>query len=283
VARAGRFDEAKQLVASAGDSVASLDLLARVEAQQGHADAARSHWRRVSELDAGHAGAIAGLAWLDEGGQPTAYRLVTMVVLLAGLAVGVGLTLAAVRFQARNVREQVREEEKLFESRLEQRLAALAVVRETVSRERPQPATLSLPEDLRRALHDDGFEMRNDGDGFLVLFPDRVFRDFNVLMPGMAERLSALGSRLAPYTANLEVEILGSADASPIKKGERFGDNIDLALARALLAGRWITNSARWSVANLSYGVRLPLLANGDPLDRRNRTVALRIRAAELR
>jgi flagellar motor protein MotB len=102
-------------------------------------------------------------------------------------------------------------------------------------------------------------------------------------MPGMADRLSALGSRLLPYAADLRIEVIGSADAAPVKEGERFRDNGDLALARAVAAGRWLTHSARMPPAALTFHVRLPLTADLDALDRKNRTVALHLGAVDTR
>lgn len=285
LARAGCYAQARAALAagSSEESVERLDLTARIAAQQGQKEEARSQWQRVLALEPEHAGALAGLEWIS--GQRPSPRKGWLYPILLSLGMVAGLSLAFGALQRQTMEAQASLSRRLEESeeRLTQRLTALANRPSTVVPAPPSPAQQegpSLLTQMRAALDDGSLAVHPSGDGLIVAIPNGLFRRGTVFRPDAKDQLVALAARLEPFVAAVRIEVLGSTDARPLPEGHRLQDNQVLALQRAVAAGRQLAPALHLPLSALSFGVS-PAGANGlAPNDVRNRTAVLRIRSA---
>ncbi len=281
-ARAGCYAEARSALAAGTESVEKLDLTARIAAQQGRKEEARSQWQRVLVLQPEHAGAQAGLDWIS--GQEPSPRKGWLFPILLTLGMTAGLLLSFLALQRQTMESQASLSRRLQESeeRLAQRLTALTNKPSVAVLTPPSPAEQEEPRlltQVRAALDDGSLAVHASGDALVVAIPNGLFRRGTVFHPGAKDQLVALAARLEPFAAALRMEVLGSTDARPLPEGHRLQDNQSLALQRAVAAGRQLAPALHLPLSALSFGV-WPAGANRlPPNDVRNRTVVLRIRS----
>ena len=267
-ALAGELAVAARLLADA-DSVAALDLLARVQAQRGEFAEADRSWARVQELDADNAAAAAGRRTAGKilAGRRLARPLVTAgrVTAVASTAVLVlagGVVWAAVTAPPpAEAQQQLRAESSRADA-LQQRLDAADDARIAVADRRTREldaiaAELTMP----------GVTARRRADDVEVVFDVGVFTGDLEISDAAAGLLVSVGHRLAGL--DVRTTVVGHSVAVP--GGPATGGSV-IALERAEVAAQ-----------HLAVGRPLTefLLATGDQArqpfsdDARNRTVTL--------
>jgi flagellar motor protein MotB len=269
LARHGRYTEAEDLLAEARDdaepSVALLDLLARVHAQQGHLDEADRCWAEVARLAPGNKDAadgrrrIAGVRAGHRRSGKVAVRAAAGVVAVAALALLVDTRVAVGRRpEARTVP------------------AATAAPAATSPAARPSPADVLSRLDLRTP----GVHVRRTPGEIAVTFDHGLFRDGVTLSPGGRAVLRALGARLRPYAMRISVDVIGQTDQRAVPPGSGYAGNAELGTLRATVVREELRRqagipTARFSVSSLGGATR----ATGSAA--RSRTASLRISAFE--
>jgi flagellar motor protein MotB len=271
LARHGRHAEAEDLLAEARDdtdpSVAFLDLLARVHAQQGHLDEADECWAEAERLAPGNKEATGGrrrIARIRAGVRGSG-----RVVPRAAAGAGVVLALAL-----------------LVDTRIE--VGRRPEARTAPSRTAPAgtaPAggqVACSPDDVLSALdlRVPGVHVRRLPGEISVTFAKGLFRDGVTLSPDGRAVLRALGARLRPYGMRVSVDVIGRTDRLAVPPGSAYAGNAELGTMRATVVREVLREAAgiptsRFSVSSLG-GVTSP--SHGSAA--RNRTASLRISAA---
>ncbi|RBQ16286.1 flagellar motor protein MotB [Spongiactinospora rosea] len=271
LARAGRLDEAAELLADPGleSDVATLDLLARVHAQRGDLDLADRYWADAERLAPGRADIAAGrrrIAALRpaSGRRPRRLPVRTTGAVLA--AVAVLALLIDIRSQTAALRA-----------------APPPVATVTVPAAPPMPTPSPSPSEIdvldRMNLRIPGVRVRRSPQEISVAFQEPLFsRDTTLTRRGRAA-LDRLGARLAAHAGGIEVAVIGHTDRQVMPPGGEYTGNTELGLARALqvreiLRAKALIPTARFAVS--SMGAAMPPFRD----DARNRTVTLRISGA---
>jgi len=146
--------------------------------------------------------------------------------------------------------------------------------------EGPDQALKKKAEELIRAAGEDAeLELVHDGDGIVLVFPDRILFDSGAafLKPAMTDVLLLLAGfvRRIPYPVVVE----GHTDNQPIST-LRFPSNWELSTARAGAVVRRLLESHKIDASSLSgvgFGEYRPVAPNDTPENRaKNRRVAVR-------
>ncbi len=262
-ARTGDLTQALELLADL-DSLAALDLRARVHAQRGEFAEAELCWARVQESDADNAGAAAGRRTVGKilAGRRLARPLVTAgrVTLVACVLLAGGAGWLAVRLPAPAVAQQQDSRADALQHRLD---AADAARTAAADRHRKDLDTivsqLTMP----------GVVAQHRADDVQVLFDTGLFpADMEISAAGVAV-LTEIGHRLA----GLDVQTTIVDHAVAVPGGPVSGGSV-IALERAEVAAQHLASSAGLPLTAF-------LLATGDqarqpfPDAPRNRTVTL--------
>ncbi|MGC9541264.1 tetratricopeptide repeat protein [Streptomyces sp. UG1] len=249
-ARSGDLDGALRLLHEAEGPVAAahpdvLDLLARVHAQRGELARAAEYWHRVQERQPQDPSASAGLARIDRLGRrgPRAAlarhrartALVAAVCAVAAItACTVALTDGAGERPAQPGLSPADRAAQLAERLDAERRAEQARERDRATARRTQAATA-----LADALRAPGIDPVVQEASVEVAFSDGLFSEGAELTPVGAERLAALGERLAGREA--DVEIYGQTATVP---GAPTSGGSVLSLWRALIAARELSTAS---------------------------------------
>ncbi|GLZ11157.1 hypothetical protein Acsp04_13920 [Actinomadura sp. NBRC 104425] len=272
LARHGRYAEAEELLRASDPDAVTLDLLARIHAQQGDLDEADRCWAEAERLAPGtaeFAAARARIAAIRAGGARGPVAVGT-------LARRVGVPLVALVMLAL-----------LIDIRFgggDREPAAPAAAPVTVP---ASPSPSNTPDAAATLdgldLQVPGVRARRSPGEISVTFRRGLFRRDAVLSADGRAVLAALGARLRPAAGRLEVTVIGHTDASPLRAGGEYAGNMELGLARATVAREVLREAsgvptARISVASLG-GALPPYRGEGADAAARNRTVTLRISA----
>ena len=265
LARHGRYAEAEELLTEARDdaepSVALLDLLARVHAQQGQLDEADRCWAEVERLVPDNKEAtdgrrrIAGVRAGRRRSGTIVLRVAAGVVVVAALALLIDTRVAVGR-------------------RPEERTVSAAPTAGAPAA-RPSPADVLSQMDLRTP----GVHVRRTPGEIAVTFDKGLFRDGVTLSPGGRAVLRALGARLRPYAMKISVDVIGETDQRAVPPGSGYAGNTELGTLRATVVREALRRqagipTARFSVSSLGGATRAGSAA-------RSRTASLRISALE--
>ncbi|MGH3375760.1 MAG: hypothetical protein ACRDP6_13565 [Actinoallomurus sp.] len=266
LARHGRYAEAEDLLTEARDdaepSVALLDLLARVHAQQGQLDEADRCWAEVARLAPDNKEAadgrrrIAGVRTGRRRSGKVALRVAAGVVVVAALALLIDTRVAVGR-------------------RPEARTVSVAPTAAAPAAH-PSPADVLAAMDLRTP----GVHVRRTPGEIAVTFDKGLFRDGATLSPGGRAVLRALGARLRPYAMRISVDVIGETDQRAVPPGSGYAGNTELGTLRATVVREALRRqagipTARFSVSSLGGATRTAGSAA------RSRTASLRISALE--
>jgi flagellar motor protein MotB len=263
LARHGRFAEAEDLLTEARDdaepSVALLDLLARVHAQQGQFDEADRCWAEVARLAPDNKEAADGRRRIADvrAGRRRSGKVVLRVA--AGVVVVVALALLI------DTRVAVGR-------RPEARTVSVAPTAAAPPVAQPSPADVLTAMDLRTP----GVHVRRTPGEIAVTFDKALFRDGATLSPGGQAVLRALGARLRPYAMRISVDVIGETDQRAVPPGSGYAGNTELGTLRATVVREALRRragipTARFSVSSLGGATR------GSAA--RSRTATLRISA----
>jgi hypothetical protein len=256
-ARSGELDEALRLLLSADDPALGghrdvLDLLARVHAQRGELTEAAAYWRRVQERHPRDPAATAGLARIERLGRggPRAVlsRHRSRTALAAVVCVVAAATAGTVALTdgtegGRAARHSASAQHSASPAEQAQRIARHleAGQRAAVAREASRAAArrAAAARALARTLRAPGLHPEVRGDRVEVVFTEGLFSTAAELTPAGADRLAALGRRLAGQEARVEVY----GQAATVPGAPRSGGSV-LSLWRALIAARELSTAS---------------------------------------
>lgn len=281
MARAGRYREAEQLLAApdagADSAPESLDLRARICAQEGRFAEAEKLWTRACQLEpanAAYSNALRRAAALRH--HPLRRRIVVPLIIC--------FSIVAVVFAVRRFRTQPAQipQEALARGTDAQRLAQA----ETLGGQ-PQQAPASNPTasaaGLEVRLDVAGTTQEKTSDALLVRFDEGLFARGTALKADARERLAQLGLQLKPYSDAVTIEIIGLTDDLPVPRNSRYKDNIVLGMERARVIYDYLRTSAGLGEQTMVIGSLGERQASGSDAEHgeraRRRTVLLRINA----
>ena len=264
----------------------TLDLQARIRAQQGRYHEAEALWLEASRIEPGNEAYRAALNRLAtaQARPPWIRRVMTL-----------GVALVAIVFLA------------LLGSRITGDLSAIrqAVERDTGLPEQSGPSVVDAAppaeasagiasesegapvegsealSSLREALEIAGISIRQEQGALALRFESGLFREGTAMTPWGLESLDALGSALRPFGSAVMLEVVGHVDDLPLKPGTRYRDNASLGLHRAVVATDQLRSSSGLQAHLFRARAGEEALApfpNDSPENRlRNRTVTLRV------
>jgi flagellar motor protein MotB len=202
---------------------ASLDLLARIQAQQGNLAEAEKLWTRASQLNrsnVAYSDALRRVATLQKksGRRPIVVPLAAS--LSAVLLAFVGWWMLA---RDKHVSEQPVSTPVAAPSRPDKQ-AATAVT--------PPAEPLRAP-DVEMSINVQGVTQTKTLKGLRFEFSQGLFEHGVTLRRDAHRWLTELGAQLKPHGDKIIVEIIGTADAIPVSSTSRYRDNVELGLDRA--------------------------------------------------
>ncbi|MEU6035497.1 OmpA family protein [Actinomadura sp. NPDC047616] len=273
LARHGRYAEAEELLRASDPDAATLDLLARVHAQQGNLDEADRCWAEAERLAPGTAeftAARARIAAIRGGGArgPVAAGTLARRVGVPLVALVMLALLVDIRFGTGDP---------------EPAAAPVTVPASPSPSSSPSSAAAASAALDGLDLRVPGVRARRSPGEISVTFRRGLFRRDAVLSADGRAVLAALGARLRPAAGRLEVAVIGHTDPSPLRAGGDYAGNMELGMARATVAREVLREAsgvptARISVASLG-GALPPYRGAGADAAARNRTVTVRISA----
>ncbi|HEX8556978.1 MAG TPA: tetratricopeptide repeat protein [Pyrinomonadaceae bacterium] len=285
LARAGRYAEAEEVLSAggggAGDGPATLDLLARIRAQQGRLAEAEKLWERAARLDPANPAYARGLRRAASPRRGWG-RPLTLLPLVA-----CGLLCASLGYwwwrrppEARGAGAAPTQSAQTRPAAPQGEAAA------------PPPQAPAAPVDAESAaarapvenrINVRGVTVTRAPDGLVLSFDEGLFRRGLTLMPGARERLAELGRQLGPYAGDSSVRIVGMTDESPMPRRARYRDNVSLGMDRARLVYDHLRLTPGLDSDDLTIGSAGARRTRGDSAraaDRaRDRTVVLHIGA----
>ncbi|MGH3941990.1 MAG: OmpA/MotB family protein [Pseudonocardiaceae bacterium] len=281
LARTGHYSTAERLLADPEEAVpmppAHLDLLARIQAQQGKLAEADTHWARAATIS-GDTGAYQAqrqrIATLQQQRFSTSRTLrwigftVAAVVALVLLWPREGVDgiarsdIQAVQANQDELARQLSEHDRRIVEDSEPLLSSIA-------------AELSSPTVLVRPVP----------GALAVSFTTALFQGGGAeLTPEGDAALADLGRRLAPHAAALSVKVVGHTEDATVEPGGQYRNNATLAFGRAQAAVERLSATSgipRQGFAVHGAGRDDPPFPNTSPEDRlKNRTVTLTITPA---
>ncbi len=205
---------------SGPDASTTLDLIARIRAQQGRYSEAMVLWKKALELNPDNETYRAGIRRIEKIlNRPLWTRAV--VPLVAVLVAGVGIW-----FFGKPV-NRIREAFFYDDAR---------VVRDAGQLNRSTKAsTLKAVDTLPQiAINVPGVSVRNQQNSIVVQFEEGLFRFAARLKPEAKDILSTFGLQLKPYAGRIAVSVTGCTDLKPIPDGWIYPDDAALGMARAV-------------------------------------------------
>lgn len=234
LARAGHYVEAEEVLSAGKDETGhgpkTLDLLARIHAQQGRLAEAEKLWTRASLLDpANPAYALA----LRRAGSPR--RGARRFIIMPTLAACVTLCAVIGVLWWRNP-QRVRDAQ--LDTGHSTQAGSSSTPGQPSAPPRPSPAAVPALEPAPRAPVENSIDVRGvtvtEGpDGLTLSFDEGLFRSGLTLRPDARVRLKELSRQLKPYAGNYAVRITGMTDDLPLRRGSRHRDNVSLGMDRA--------------------------------------------------
>lgn len=277
LARAGRYAEAEEVLSAgrddASDGPETLDLLARIHAQQGRLAEAVKLWERASRLDPANPAYALCLRRASSARRGSGRPLIVLSLVACGILCA-SLGYWWWRYsQTSPVAEAAQTQS--------------AQTQPTVTTQPPAPSQVSepaaAPPPIANRIDVRGVTVTRAPDGLVLNFDDGLFRRGLTLMPGARERLRELGRQLEPYAANSSVRIVGMTDESPMPRHARYRDNVSLGMDRARLVYDFLRYTSGLDSHDFTIGSAVgpqTPTPSARAADRaRNRTVVLHIGA----
>ncbi|MDT5270983.1 MAG: hypothetical protein QOH49_3169 [Acidobacteriota bacterium] len=242
LARGGRYAEAESVLSEAGGGAesapASLDLLARVRAQQGALAEAEKLWERASRFDPSNAAYRNALRRVVALRRRPARRLRTLplAVCLSAvvLACAVWWLLTRSNTQVPPTTVQSVNAQVAATSRADEQASPAATV--------PTGAGAAPVVDI--IVNIEGITQTKTSDGLRLEFKGGLFARGATLRRDGRRRLTVLGAQLKPYGDEVSVEIVGMTDAVPVPRASRYRDNVALGLERARVVYDYLRTTA---------------------------------------
>jgi len=216
LARKGRYKAAEELLGVLADPeqlhASALDLLARICVQQRRIAQARELWLKALSRDPENEEYRSALTYIAGHKHPVGKRIVAAILACVACAAALATVI-------------------LYSAQRQHHAAAPFT---------PAPATEtgaigSLPcfEQLRAAL---GNAEVLGGDGVKVSFSNGLFSDGATLTPSGRLALNRVGEAMRQCATKLDLQLIGKADAVPVRPSSRYTDNSELSLVRAAVA-----------------------------------------------
>ncbi|HEV3359338.1 MAG TPA: hypothetical protein VG247_21245 [Pseudonocardiaceae bacterium] len=278
-ARAGDLAAARRQLSDV-DSVAGLDLLARVHAQSGDLDAARACWSRVRAAEPDHPGAEAGLRTIAAIrahrrlarplARPSRVAVAAAVVVAGAVAAGVVLLPPAAPARATTAQDTLALRESRRADQLLHQLAASASASAAANTQRHN--TIAAITDRLTEPPIPGLLVHGSSDTVEIMFGEGLFVSGERLTATGRQRLRELGTRLAGLPGSITV--VGQTVAVP--DGPASGGST-VAMSRAIAAAQQLASASGLPLTAFT-------LASGDQADppfvdpAQDRTVIVQVR-----
>jgi type VI secretion system protein ImpK len=252
----GRYDDAEQVLGanSAIDTPATLDLQARIRAQQGRLVEAQTLWSEAVRLDPNNESYRAGLQRLTSMNRRSWWGFISKDLVRAAVAALIVLALALAWRR----------------SWQQERTELLTEVRTAL-----QPAQKAGVQDTR--LQVQGVSQRVQGHDLVLRFDSGLFGRADVLTPQARAVLMEVGQQLQPLANKSTICVVGYSDDLPLTTHIHFRDNQMLALARAHAVAVFLASSMGMPGRRFSLqGGEGSIYPNNTAKDRaRNRSVEI--------
>ena len=265
LARVGEYSAAESLldnlVKDHQVSVAALDLLARIHAQNGRSREAEETWKQILRIDPAHRDSLAGIHRLSAKRRwpfwlPFALLLVACIIVFGSLA-------GTVFYISHSFRR--------LQDSLHSQIAEVMARNPPVNRGAPAQSLQTLP-DIRIP----GVQTRKVTNGIEIVFDDGLFLQGTKFRPNAVSDLSRVAEQVRTSRESLSLIIAGATDNLPVRTGSRYSDNLALGLARAQSVYRQMKKAGldadSMSLKSLSIAP-FPNDSAGNP--DRNRTVTI--------
>src|ERR1043166_3122101 len=272
LARSGDYDAAESLLSPMSnvisESANSLDLVARIRAQQGALTEAETLWTKALQLSPGSSEYDNALERVAKARRWPRYYLygrtvglsVFLLVLIAAGAIGVWKFRHTRPFQAA-VREMkgVPPQDALSSS---------------------PTATESQTSNLEQSLRLDGVSTKKSGNEIVLTFRSGLFSQGVRLHAAGREILNALARTLESHSENVSIQIDGLTDdlLPPARKGDY---NSALALHRALIVAEYMRRNSRLPMHAITIGYgdqsQCPFPNDSSEHRRMNRSAIVRV------
>jgi flagellar motor protein MotB len=219
LSREGRYREAEGLLDQENGDAPTLDLLARIRAQEGRLRDAEIFWRRALELDPGNETYIAALRRISMISLTSWARYAPYLAMGLLIAISIFLTGLTVSIYTK-------------------KQSANTFVSDTVNAQRPFQAIPGI-HNIR------GIVSKQEKNHTLLTFSSGLFVRNDRLTPEAKLLLSSLAKHLEPHAGSISVTITGIVDDAPMPAHGRYADNAALGMARALKVVEHMRNSGR--------------------------------------
>ena len=228
LARAGMYlDAENHLIGSLNGkntSIAVLDLLARIRAQQGRLAEAESLWKQGLQTDPLNEACLSGLQRIAHIQKPLLITSGGKILICALAIILILLSLWAIRNALSDLQSKINE----VKSTLSQEGVIQSFAKDEFANSRTsflQNLSINIP----------GIQMRTEKGVCVISFKSGLFSRGTMLRPKERGELTTLGSLLEPYKGRITIHVTGYTDDLPMPSGKRYLDNISLGLSRALV------------------------------------------------
>lgn len=239
-----------------------LDLLARINAQQGRLREAEDYWRQALKHDPMNEACITGLRHIANRQQPgwnASWKKLFWGVLLAtvffigtwSVWFSLSETMAVINAQKQTLaqladlsQKQVDLAEKV-EDILSQPAIAAPVPQE-------EPGQTKLPSKVNLNLS--GVVLKSENGKTIIRFDKGLFKRGTKLKTNACTMLTALGKQLEPYKNQITLQVTGYTDDLPMPPEEKYPDNTSLGLSRALMVVEHLR--ATTGLSNVPFTIR---------------------------
>ncbi len=254
----GKYREAEgtlnSVVDLSGQNCLTLDLLARIKAQEGRFLEAERLWRQALDLEPGNETAIAALRRISMLSRTAWARFAPLIAMAFVISLAIAGT-------------------------------GIGVMTYTKKPSTPTsvPATAATHKTDRLNLGVDmhGILVKLEGDRTLLIFESGLFNRNTRLTPEAKSLLTQLAGRLEQYTGRISIRVTGFSDSTPMPAKSRYVDNAALGMARALRVVEYMRNTSRLPAEMFSLESQAETAApyaNGSRESRlRNRTVVMTV------
>jgi flagellar motor protein MotB len=254
LSRKGRYREAESLLDQETPAPLTLDLLARIRAQEGRLCDAETLWRKALELEPGNEKYMAALRRISRISLTGWARYGPSLVLGAVIAIVIFLTVITVSIYMKT---------QIVSSQLSANIITSGAVQSISGM------------DIR------GVVIKQEKDHALLTFRSGLFSRNDRLTHEAKPLLTRLAQRLEPFAGSMSIKITGVVDNSPIPAHSRYTDNAALAMARALSVMEHMRKTSRLPADAFVIDGQAEIRVSGSgssPENRlRNRTVVMRI------
>lgn len=281
LARAGRHAHARTLFSKLPEEAkaapASLDLLARISAQQGDLSEAEKLWTRAQRLDPSNPAYEAALRRVESmRGKPSrrssALRLIAVLSALALVCVAV---LIVSKLRTRTVRPAG--------ENVDAQASAVPQPAEAPTQANPTSQAASPPEaDFAESFKMRGVVTTKTPDGLQIEFEEGLFSRDTILKRNARRKIREVAALLQQHGDIVTVEVIGMTDTAPMPRGARYRDNIALGLERARIVYDYLRTAGKLKAQALTLSSRgeqqMPHAGTSGQNHSRRRSVILRIK-----